>query len=193
MTRPPPPATTEDALESAFRLLARGVADRRSPFHTPTLGTVAADGAPSLRTVVLRGFDPATRRIRIHTDRRSAKVGEIAARPRVLLHGYDAGAQVQMRLAGHATLHIDDAEAEAAWAGSRAMSRMVYATPHAPGAMLDAPPPAPQDAEGGRENFAVVTIILDRLDWLLLAHDGHRRARFAWDGAGALSAAWVAP
>ncbi|WP_198377316.1 pyridoxamine 5'-phosphate oxidase family protein [Neoroseomonas rubea] len=193
MTRPPAPATPEDALDSAFRLLARGVADRRSPFHTPTLATVAADGAPNLRTVVLRAFDPATRRIRIHTDRRSAKAAEIAARPRVMLHGYDAGAQVQLRLAGDATLHLGDAEAETAWAGSRPMSRMVYATPHAPGATLDAPPPAPQDAEGGRENFAVVTFILDRLDWLLLTHDGHRRARFAWDQGGALSAAWVAP
>ncbi|MBP0463265.1 pyridoxamine 5'-phosphate oxidase family protein [Roseomonas sp. PWR1] len=193
MTRPTPPATPEEALDSAFRLLARGVADRRSPFHTPTLATVATDGTPNLRTVVLRAFDPATRRIRIHTDRRSAKVAEIAARPRVMLHGYDAGAQVQLRIAGDATLHLDDAEAEAAWAGSRAMSRMVYATPHAPGATLDTPTAAPQDAEGGRENFAVVTFILDRLDWLLLAHEGHRRARFAWDGAGALSAAWVAP
>jgi pyridoxamine 5'-phosphate oxidase len=193
MTRPPPPATPEEALETAFRLLARGVADRRSPLHTPTLGTVAADGGPSLRTVVLRGFDPAARRIRLHTDRRSAKVAEIAARPRVTLHGYDAGAQVQLRLAGHATLHLDDAEAEGAWAGSRAMARMIYATPHAPGAMLDAPPPAPQDAEGGRGNFAVLTITLDGLDWLLLAHEGHRRARFAWGPAGVLSAAWVAP
>ena len=193
MTRPPPPATLEEALDSALRLLARGVADRRSPFHTPTLATVAEDGGPSLRTVVLRAFDPATRRIRIHTDRRSTKAAEIAARPRVMLHGYDAGAQVQLRLAGHATLHLDDTEAEAAWAGSRAMSRMCYATPHAPGAVLAEPPPAPRDADGGRANFAAVTIVLDSLDWLLLAHDGHRRARFTWDSGGALSAAWVAP
>lgn len=193
MTRPPPPATPEDALAEAFRLLSRGVADRRSPFHTPTLATRAPDGAPDLRTVVLRGFDPATRLLRIHTDRRSAKAAAIAADPRTALHGYDAGAQVQIRIGGVATLHLDDAIAEAAWAASREMSRMCYATPHAPGAPVAEPPPAPQDAVSGRANFAAVTLRIDTLDWLLLAAAGHRRARFAWAPDGTLSASWVAP
>ncbi|WP_198372559.1 pyridoxamine 5'-phosphate oxidase family protein [Roseomonas rosulenta] len=193
MTRPPPPATPQDALADAFRLLSRGVADRRSPFHTPTLATRGLDGAPDLRTVVLRGFDPATRLLRIHTDRRSAKAGEIAADPRAALHGYDAAAQVQIRIAGVASLHLDDATADAAWAASREMSRMCYATPHAPGAPVEEPPPAPQDAAAGRANFAAVTLRIDALDWLLLAAAGHRRARFAWDDAGALCAGWAAP
>lgn len=193
MTRPPPPATPAEALESAFRLLARGVADRRSPFHTPTLATRGADGAPNLRTVVLRAFDPARRRLRIHTDRRSAKAAELAAEPRAMLHGYDPGAQVQLRLAGRARLHLDDAVADAAWAASREMSRMCYAAEHAPGAILAAPAAAPRDAAAGRANFAAVLMEVDSLDWLLLAHEGHRRARFSWDAAGALTAAWIAP
>ena len=193
MTRPAPPETLDDALAEAFRLLSRAVADRRSPLHTPTLGTIAADGAPSLRTVVLRAFDPAARTLRIHTDRRSAKAAEIAANPRAMLHGYDAGAQVQVRLAGRATLHHDDATAETAWAASREMSRQCYAAAHAPGAPLPAPIPAPADPVAGRPNFAAVTLAIDSLDWLHLAHAGHRRARFAWDGAGSLSATWLAP
>lgn len=193
MTRTPPPATPQDALAEAFRLLARGVADRRSPFHTPTLATRSPDGAPGLRTVVLRGFDPATRVLRIHTDRRSAKATAIAADPRAALHGYDAGAQVQLRIAGVATLHLDDAVADAAWAASREMSRMCYATPHAPGAPVEAPPPAPQDPAAGRGNFAAVTLRIDTLDWLLLAASRHRRARFAWGADGTLAAGWIAP
>jgi hypothetical protein len=193
MTGPKPTATLEEALADAFRLLSRGVADRRSPFHTPTLATRGTDGAPGVRTVVLRAFDPAARLLRIHTDRRSAKVAEIAAEPRVMLHGYDAGAQVQLRLAARATLHLDDATADAAWSSSREMSRMVYAVPDAPGSVVPGPPPAPRDAAGGRAHFAVLTLALDGLDWLHLAHAGHRRARFAWDGAGALSAQWIAP
>lgn len=193
MTRPPPPACLEDALAGAFALLARGVADRRSPLHTPTLATRGTDGAPNARTVVLRAFDAATRRLRLHTDRRSAKATELAADPRVMLHGYDAGAQIQLRIAGRASLHQTDALAEDAWAGSRASSRMCYSAAEAPGASVAMPPPAPRDTEGGRTNFLAVVIAMDSLDWLLLAHEGHRRARFAWDEAGALSASWIAP
>jgi hypothetical protein len=193
MTRPPPPATPEEALADAFRLLSRGVADRRSAFHTPPLATRGLDGAPSLRTVVLRGFDPATRVLRIHTDRRSPKAAEILADPRAALHAYDAGAQVQMRLAGRAMLHLDDATADAAWDSSREMSRVTYATADAPGTPVAAPPAAPHDPVAGRANFAVSLLRIVTLDWLLLAAAGHRRARFAWDGSGAQSAGWVAP
>lgn len=193
MTRPPPPGCLDDALAGALALLARGVADRRSPLHTPTLATRSADGAPNARTVVLRAFDSGTRRLRVHTDRRSAKATELAADPRVLLHGYDASAQVQLRIAGRASLHHADALAEAAWAASRAASRMCYAAAEPPGAAVAAPPPAPRDTEGGRDNFMAVVITMDSLDWLLLAHEGHRRARFAWDEEGRISASWIAP
>lgn len=193
MTRPAPPETLEDTLAEAFRLLSRGVADRRSPFHTPTLATAGAGGAPNLRTVVLRAFDPAARCLRFHTDRRSAKAVEIAADSRAMIHGYDAGAQVQLRIAGHASLHLDDALAETAWGASREMSRMCYASPHPPGAPVAAPPAAPLDAVSGRANFAAVTLRIATLDWLLLAHAGHRRAHFAWDADGVLAAGWRAP
>lgn len=193
MTRPAVPENLDTALAGAFGLLSRGVADRRSPFHTPTLATRGADGGPNLRTVVLRAFDPATRTLRIHTDRRSAKAAEIAQDGRAMLHGYDPAAQVQLRLSGHASLHLDDATADAAWAASREMSRMCYAAADAPGTPVPVPPEAPRDAAGGRANFAAVTLRVDSLDWLLLAHAGHRRARFTWDAAGTHSASWIAP
>ena len=193
MTRPAPPQTLEDTLAEAFRLLSRGVADRRSAFHTPTLATIGAGGAPNLRTVVLRAFDPAARTLRIPTDRRSAKAGEIAADARAMIHGYDAGAQVQLRIAGDAVLHLDDAVADAAWAASREMSRMTYATPHAPGTPLPAPPEAPRDSAGARPNFAALMLRITMLDCLTLTHAGHRRAHFAWDADGALASGWRAP
>ncbi len=183
----------EATLADAFRLIARGVADRRHPFHTPTLATLAEDGAPSARTVVLRGFDAAARQLRIHTDRRAAKVAELAARPRAGIHMYDHGAAVQLRLSCTATLHADDAVAEAGWAASRDFSRMCYAIDPAPGTPCAEPPPAPHDPEGGRLNFCVVLLRIDRLEWLHLAASGHRRARFAWPGPAAPEANWLVP
>lgn len=176
---------------AAFALLSRGVADRRHPFHTPVLGTVGRDGEPRLRTLVLRGFDAATRSLRLHTDRRAGKAADIAAQPRACLLGYDPAQRVQIRLEGHATLHADDAVADAGWAASRDFSRMCYAIEPGPGRPVVAPPPAPLDPEAGRPNFAVILLRFDRLEWLWLAADGHQRALFDWQGDP--GAAWLVP
>jgi hypothetical protein len=189
----PPDRALEESLAEAFRRLSRGVADRRSAFHTPTLATIGADGAPQARTVVLRGFEAASRTLRMHTDGRSAKAADLARDPRCALHLYDPGAKLQLRLAGHATLHAEDAVAEQAWADSRDFSRMCYAIEPAPGTPIAAPPPAPRDALGGRAAFRVILLRFDRLEWLELAAEGHRRARFAWGGDGTVESCWLVP
>jgi hypothetical protein len=183
----------EDALADAFRLLSRGVADRRHPFHTPTLATLGADGAPSARTLVLRGFDPASRRLRLHSDARASKVAELSAEPRAALHFYDSGAALQLRLSGRVTLHLDDAVAESAWAGSRAFSRMCYAIQPAPATPCPAPPPSPTDPEAGRAHFCVLLFQMEGLEFLHLAATGHRRARLTWSAAGPPNATWLVP
>jgi hypothetical protein len=183
----------EECLAEAFRRLARGVADRRSAFHTPTLATIGTDGAPQALTVVLRGFEAASRTLRMHTDGRSAKATELARDARCALHLYDAGAKLQLRLSGHATLHAEDAVAEQGWANSRDFSRMCYAIEPAPGTPIVTPPPAPRDAAAGRGAFRVILLRFDRLEWLELAADGHRRARFTWAGDAAPAMTWLVP
>jgi pyridoxamine 5'-phosphate oxidase len=132
------PAERDDltaVLEDALDRLAEGVADRRSAFHTPTLGTIGrGDGRPRLRTVVLRGFDAAGPSLRFHTDRRSAKIEEMRVSPQVSLHVYDAAAKLQVRVEGWARLHMTDAIADAAWAASKAFSRQCYGIEPGPGA-----------------------------------------------------------
>jgi len=182
----------EQVLADAFGRLARAVADRRSAFHTPTLATVGPDGAPEARTLVLRGFDAEARAVRLHSDARSGKVAALAREPRAQLHLYDAGAKLQLRLSGRATVHLGDDVADAAWGGSRDFSRMCYAVEPAPGTPVEAPPAAPRDAEGGRANFAVILLRFDLLESLELAAEGHRRARFDWCG-GAPHATWLVP
>ena len=194
--KPPRPTFAEDlsaSLQEAFRLLANAVPDRRSPLHTPTLASLDDAGAPSLRTVVLRGFAAEARSLRFHTDRRSDKARGMARDGRVMMHFYDAALHIQIRVAGRAALHLDDAVADAAWAASRSSSRMCYAAPDAPSAVVAAPPAAPQDSDIGRPHFAAVVIGFHRLEWLWLAAAGHQRARFIWDEAGKLTADWIAP
>lgn len=177
-------------------MLARGAADRRHPFHTLQVATLGEDGAPSVRTVVLRAVEPSARRIRFHTDARSRKARELAAEPRLAICAYHPAAGIQLRLWGEATLHRDDGVAEAAWAATRPFSRACYRLAAAPG--TPAPDPyaalteAGEGAEAGRAAFLAVTVAVARMEFLHLAASGHRRALYDWS-SGALEARWLVP
>lgn len=187
----------DGSLAECWRLLARGVVDRRSPMHHPTIGTTGPDGAPRLRTVILRGVDTAQRELRFHTDQRSPKVVELRGCPRIALHAYDPGGKIQIRVEGTASLHTDDAVADLAWQKSRAMSRVVYSAQPAPGTAIAEPGAftlAAEDAsEEGRAHFTLVRIAVANLEWLYLAHSGHRRARFEFSPDRGVMAQWLAP
>lgn len=193
---PPPDDVLSGCLSAAWTRLREGAADRRSPFHTPTLASLA-DGMPTLRTVVLRAAESDSWQLRVHTDRRSPKWQALAANPAIALHVYDPVARLQLRAHGHAALHAEDAIADAGWAGSRPMSRACYAQAAAPGAPVPAPPDAPVAADAGngaaRGHFGVIRLVLDTLEWLELAREGHRRAHFRRAPDGMIAAGWLAP
>jgi hypothetical protein len=188
----------DETLAESWRLIARGVADRRSPFHHPTLATLGPDGRPRLRTLILRGCDVPGRNLRIHTDLRSEKVNEIARDSRVGLHFYDPSAKIQLRIDGVATLNTDNAIADAAWTGSRLFSRQCYGIAPGPGTVIAAadgfelPETSDAGTSPGRVNFCAITIKINSLEWLYLAAAGHRRALFQWNES-ALKAQWLTP
>ena len=181
-------------LPAAFRLFSRGVADRRSAFHTPTIATIA-HGLPALRTVVLRGFDPVLRTLTFHTDVRSAKVAALIANPMAALHAYDAGQKIQIRATGPVTLHEADDAADGAWERSSPPARRTYAILPAPGTAIASPADADldgQDLAATRAVFRRADLTITHLEWLYLAATGHRRARFTWTD-DALSSTWLVP
>lgn len=195
----PLPAFYDD-LDGSFaelwRLLADGAEHGRSGFHLPALATLSEEG-PRLRTVVLREADRASGTLRFHCDRRSGKAAELEARPACALSAYDGAAKIQIRIEGRATLHTDDREAEAAWAGSRPMSRVCYGADPAPGTLLPAGdaytlPDEGEAARIGRPHFCAVRVEAQRLDFLYLDRRGHRRAAWRRDGAG-WAGTWLAP
>jgi pyridoxamine 5'-phosphate oxidase len=181
-------------LKEAWLLLVRGAADRRAAFHTPQVASIGLDGTPKVRTVVLRHTDSAARTLRFHTDLRTAKVAEVAQNPHVQVLAYDPGYKIQLRISGTAKIHRDDGYAQSAWQRSQPQSQLCYRQDAAPGqaggdpAVLLSP-----GAHDGQQNFAAVEISVCEIEWLYLAGKGHRRARFTWDGNGALAATWLAP
>ena len=194
-------AGLDDALDTAWRLLSAGAADRRSPVHTPVVASVDDDGAPDARVMVLRAADRATATLRFHTDRRSPKCLALGG-GRIMVVAYHPGEAIQLRLAGTARIVTQGAMVEAVWAAASPFARRAYLVEAAPGNALPAAgsglPPrlhgrAPDAAElvTARPNFAVVMAELTAIDWLHLASDGHRRARFTardgWQGR------WVVP
>ena len=68
-------------LKFAWQMIARGVQDRRSAFHTPVFATLSTDG-PQARVLVLRACELTNRTLIFYTDRRSAKVLELGGDPR---------------------------------------------------------------------------------------------------------------
>jgi pyridoxamine 5'-phosphate oxidase len=188
-----------ESRSECMRLLARAVADRRAPMHTPSVATLGLDGRPRARVVVLRAFDAAARILRFHTDRRSEKFHELTTDPRIAILFYDAALKVQIRLEGHATLHHDDAVAEQAWQQSQSMSRHCYATTPDPGSVIVEAgafqiPKGRILSDDGKPNFVAVATEFNRLEWLWLGSDGHRRARFEWRaGEYEPQAEWLVP
>lgn len=184
----------DGSLRAAWALLARGAKDRKTPAHVPVLAT-NGPGAPRLRTVVLRGCDRQARRLRFHTDRRSAKVAEIEADPAGAVLVYDPGRKIQLRIACQLSVHIDDGLARAAWAATRDFSRACYQVMRAPGEPVGDPREVTVSAEAshdGADHFAVIAAQITRIEWLYLAAHGHRRAEFLWQDSD-WKGRWLVP
>ena len=178
-------------LQQGLTLLQTGAADPGAAFRTLALATVQ-DGAPGIRTVILRHFAAVDRVAEFHTDARSPKLAAILHNPRAALHGWDKAARIQLRLDGTVTT-ADPADTDAAWAALPGPSQASYAVALAPGT----PIAAPQDAratspEQARSVFRLLRLRFDALEYLSLAHGAHRRARFDWRQGGAAST-WLVP
>ncbi len=154
--------------------------------------------------MVLRACDEALQALRFHTDARSPKCRILLEDPRIGLLFYDAEAAIQIRAKGTARVQTTGAEADAAWAQSSPYARRCYLAEAAPGSSADAPLSGlPDWAEGikpvehqlvaARDNFAILLVELHALDWLHLAHTGHRRAQFARGDDGGWDGQWVVP
>ena len=179
---------------TAWQMLVRGVADRKHGFHACQVATLTSHGAPTIRTVILRGCDPAEHTVRFHTDTRSGKIAEIASNPRGCVHFYGAREKVQLRLDVRFTV-LEGALRDQAWSETRPFSRVCYQVTAAPGSPVHRPSDVVFDAEAtqdGARYFRPVVAQVFAMEWLYLASTGHRRARFTVSD-GAVSGCWLVP
>jgi len=189
----------------AWNVVEAGVTDRNSPAHTPTVGTVDADGTPQLRIMILRAVSRDIRTLRFHTDARSDKTAQLQHKAAASILVYDAAAKAQIRLSGHAHIVSNGNVADIAWSGSTPFARRCYMAEAAPGTPITQPSSGlPEWIEGKqpeeeqladyRGNFAALMFQADSIEWLYLANAGHRRARWHWDDAQSLwLGSWLLP
>lgn len=179
--------TTWRALDDATR--------RRTGDTLGFLATVAADGAPRARAVILRRADTRLGELFFATDARSAKASEIAHDPRAAFTTYDDDAGVQLRSEGRAEVVADERERRRAWESFGPHSRRLYASAAAPltplGAGSAVQDPVTDDEEAFAR-FAWVRLRVDRLDRLDLSAEPQRRWVFA-RGAGGWTGDRVEP
>ncbi|MBY4766123.1 pyridoxamine 5'-phosphate oxidase family protein [Burkholderia ambifaria] len=179
--------------------LESGVGTQRSPFTMVQAATLGLDGAPKVRTIVLRQVSRADRLLAFHTDARSEKVAELRRDPRIAVVVNDLDALVQIRAEGVASICDDEAQRRAIWQSSRPHTLLLYRAPLRPGTSIESPEeahvtPSPGDAttDDGYRNFCLVHVTVTRLDWLELARAGHRRAIFDLNDDG-YEGRWIAP
>lgn len=162
----------------------------RSAFNFLQLATIGLDGAPQVRTIVMRGCSRAAGTVSFVTDIRSPKIVEIGRDPRVSLIGYDMAAMVQMRMTGRAEIVADEGERRRMWTALKGRTLLLFDAPLSPGTPVDAAGNPLQPVEDAHapaepfERFALVTVSLSSLEWLDLSAEPHRRILYRRGGQG---------
>ncbi len=180
--------------------LVNGSIKSRSPFHTPCVATLH-NCEVSIRTVVLRKAIPLTKELRFHTNKRSNKWKELQDNDSISALFYDPSTRVQIRVKGKATLHFNDEMTSEAWQKTTLSSRRCYLSLASPSSFSATPTSGLSyeiehekftlaQSEVGAQNFGIVSIQVESIEWLWLNHAGHRRAFFDYVNS---SYSWMIP
>ena len=192
-------------LNIIWEMLIAGANNRRSPLHMPSVATISTNGFPSQRIMVLREADQHNRILRFHTDVRSTKNKEIQNGAHVSILGYDPEVKVQIRLWGNARIETKSQLANSAWEATSLYGRRCYLAEPGPGTIIntatsglakeiEGQKPTLSETEFARENFAILMIEIVKVEWLYLAHTGHRRAQYVWNyGTNDWDGNWMIP
>lgn len=156
--------------------LGRATKDRHHAWRTPVLATSGPDATPDARTIVLREADARACILRFYTDSRSTKVEDLAAQPRASLVFWSKRLSWQLRVKVVLTVHTTGQMVDSVWSRvNQSAAAADYLSAIAPGTPLCVPCP---ELTSHQHHLAVMSAVVQEIDWLELAKGGHRRARF---------------
>lgn len=182
---------TNEIYENIWKCLDKGVNDRFSDYHTFSLAT-APKNIAEIRTVVLRGYDRKNQSIIFHTNNLTSKISEIKNNPNVGALFYDKKEKIQIRCNGDAVISNMDEYCKERWNKMSAQSQECYYQNISPGENIEYPEIVKNKLENKlSENFTVITININKIDWLYLSSKGHTRVKFLKNNG--FAGQWIAP
>lgn len=182
---------TNEIYENIWKCLDKGVNDRFSDYHTFSLAT-APKNIVEVRTVVLRGYDRKNQSIIFHTNNLTSKISEIKNNPNVGALFYDKKEKIQIRCNGDAVINNMDEYCKERWNKMSAQSQECYYQNISPGENIEYPEIVKNKLENKlSENFTVITININKIDWLYLSSKGHTRVKFLKNNG--FTGQWIAP
>ena len=153
--------------------LAASIKHKKHPFRFFTFTTIARDGSPHSRTVVLRAFDSKTMTLSIFTDSRSNKVAELNHDPRAELLFYDSNQLLQLVLKVQLEEKVVSTKS---YNNLPEQSKKDYTSIDQPGAYINGPDQVQYDFES--PHFTRLEFKILQLEYLKLKRPNHIRALF---------------
>ena len=162
-------------------LLAQGVVNKKSKFHTPTLSTVNGNMINS-RTIILRKVDNKTKMLFFYSDSRSRKVLNIIQNNNVTVHLYEPRFKLQVQLYGHAKIENNSEKTKNIWSSLNSFSKKNYLSALSPGEKIDSLDNLKYntDNEGAYSNFSLIYFKVTKLECLQLSDIKNIRVEFVY-------------
>ena len=155
--------------------------DKKNPFRFFTLSTVAHNGSPNSRTVVLRDFNKDNFTFTIYSDYRSQKITELNSDCRAQLLFYDAKRSVQVVVSVNCISIIKN---ENTFKSIPNYSKKDYLSKLAPGDIITSPDAI--DYEKKLNYFTELELQATAIDYLQLKRNNHLRIKYissdGWSG-----------
>ena len=162
-------------------LLAQGVVNKKSKFHTPTLSTVNGNMINS-RTIILRKVDNKTKMLFFYSDSRSRKVLNIIQNNNVTVHLYEPRFKLQVQLYGHAKIENNSEKTKNIWSSLNSFSKKNYLSALSPGEKIDSLDDLKYntDNEEAFYNFSLIYFKVSKLECLQLSDIKNIRVEFVY-------------
>jgi pyridoxamine 5'-phosphate oxidase len=189
-------AATLEALEEAiWAALTDGSKNNHSGFRFLHLASVNAANEAETRTVVLREVYSSKQIIQIHTDARSEKIKQIQHNPIVSVSVYDKETRVQLRLKGRCEIfHNDELTTSILQNISPEAKRTYGLTIHETlKNQKNQQLHAEYHPESVRNNFVVLQLSIEKINFLHLGEAYHTAAVFEYHEGKLMSKAWQTP
>ena len=162
-------------------LLAQGVVNKKSKFHTPTLSTVNGNMINS-RTIILRKVDNKTKMLFFYSDSRSRKVLNIKQNNNATVHLYEPRFKLQVQLYGHANIENKTKKTKNIWSNLKSFSKKNYLSALSPGEKINSLDNLKYntDNEEAFYNLSLIYFKVSKLECLQLSDIKNIRVEFVY-------------